>query len=1024
MTLVHFTAQRYTGFADGVILMNKLFPVSPLFLLGIFLGSGCSTPALKGTSFYSDSGSYSIEAGEERINLLPLLYHSRGEFHLLYPFFEKTEKNLALRPVFGLYGSKDEPCRFSVLWPLSMFDAGENRNRIYPFFWGDGCFSLLPLTWPLADPYGRKDDWKDILSLAAWRESSRDYSFRALGPFIHRREKNGDPGWGIWPLAGSYETGADIYRYFLWPLGHQWSSGENEGGSALLPLYIYGRDSWSTLFLSLPYSREDRKDASGWQLVLPLFYNDWDGDRKTFGTLLGGYRRDGETLEWYVTPLLAGGSSSPDTKSFCVLGPFACYSSAPDSSRSHVFPLYYRSRDKSGSLFITLPYSGGTKDPETDFWRLLFPLYHYSRKDGGARLITLPGMYQRDGKSSGWACWPLLSGGRRDAESGSSWWLGPVAHHAWGKDRRQSHVLPLYYHSVKKNDSLFVSLPWTSQRAAGGSAWQLAPPVYYHSRDPQGSLTLSPVYASGKTKQGNEWWQAVLPLYYHSVSDRASTWATLLGGVQDLSDGRKWYLSPLLSWGSRREGEGDFWLLGPTAHLNWDKAGTNHHVLPLYYWNGRNGTLISPLAASWPGGGDSRTTLIPPALSWYSRAGADRSLWMLGPMAHFNWGPQGKSSHVLPLYYANSEDGTFISPLAAKWRWSNRREAIAFPPALSWMTSGDKKSDLWLAGPLAHFSWGEKAATQHVLPLYYANRRTGTFISPVAARWKDGNTSKLLSPLFLGIYSRSPESKELTALLGLFNNRWGDKTYPPSGYLLPLYVYDGSKSFHSLLFGWNRDKEDGYVYPLTPLVGLRTGDTRGGWVFPLGWYLNEPGRDSSRGGLLWSYYRRDGKNISSGMFPFFGYKNNPAPETPIHYERYGKSFWCLPSCWYKNLTVSAPERTRIRKHGIFPLWRYSLEEVKDKGEHDESGSVLGIAYRHKKEIKPAKNVDRESSSLLGFLWRYHREKDNLSVDVFPGFTYDRKGDSFKRFAWLGRMFRHERSADGVKMDLFFIPLAR
>ncbi|MGD9872910.1 MAG: hypothetical protein AB7T27_01445 [Kiritimatiellia bacterium] len=1005
-------------------MMNKLFSVSSLFLLTVFLGSGCSSPALKGTSFYSDSGNYSIEPGEERINLLPLLYHSRDEFHLLYPFFEKTEKNLVLRPVFGLYGSKDEPYRFSVLWPLSMFDTANNRNRIYPFFWGAGSFTALPLTWPLSDPYRRKDSWTDILSLASWRENPKGYSFRALGPVIHARNKNGDPGWGIWPLVGSYKTGADIYRYFLWPLGHQWSSGNNEGGSALLPLYVYGKDSWSTLFLSLPYSREDRKDGSGWQIVFPLFYNDWKNDRKTFGTLLAGYRRDGDTLEWYVTPLLAGGFSEPDEKSFCVLGPLASYSSAPDSFRSHVFPLYYRSKDKHGSMFITLPYSGGTEEPGKDFWRLLLPLYYYSRNDGSMRLISLPGMYQRNGESSGWACWPLLSGGRKDKDSGSSWYLGPIAHSGWGKDSRQSHVLPFYYHSKDRDGSMFISLPWTSQKASDGSAWQLAPPVYYHSRDAQGSLTLSPLYASGSTKAGNAGWQAVLPLYYHSVSAGANTWATLLGGVQNLSDGRRWYLTPLLSWGNRREGEGDFWMLGPMAHVNWDKEGANHHVLPLYYRNNRNGTLVSPLVASWPSGGDRRTTLIPPALSWYSRDGSDRSLWLLGPVSHFNWGPTKKSSHVFPLYYANQKDGTFVSPVAAKWRWQDKRTAYAFPPALSWMTSGDKKSDLWLAGPLAHFSWGKDAEKQHVLPLYYANRRSGTWVTPLAAQWKDGGTSKLLSPLFLGVYTRAPDHKELLALLGLFNNRWGDKAYPPSGYLVPFYFYEGAKTFHSLLIGWNRDEKDGYFYPLTPLVGVRTGDTRGGWIFPLGWYLNEPERDSTRAGILWSYYRRDGKNTVSGMFPFFGYKNKPAPEKNRDYERFGKSFWCLPSCWYKNYTISASAPTHVRKHGVFPLWNYSLKEIPDKGEHNETGSVLGIGYRHKKETQPSKNIDRESSSLLGFLWRSHREHGNLSVDVFPGFTYDRKGDDFRRFAWLGRMFRHERTANGVKMDIFFIPLAR
>ena len=47
----------------------------------------------------------------------------------------------------------------------------------------------------------------------------------------------------------------------------------------------------------------------------------------------------------------------------------------------------------------------------------------------------------------------------------------------------------------------------------------------------------------------------------------------------------------------------------------------------------------------------------------------------------------------------------------------------------------------------------------------------------------------------------------------------------------------------------------------------------------------------------------------------------------------------------------------------------------------------------------------------------------MSVDVFPGFTYDRKADGFKKTSFLWRFFRYERDANGAKkLNVLFVPL--
>ena len=59
------------------------------------------------------------------------------------------------------------------------------------------------------------------------------------------------------------------------------------------------------------------------------------------------------------------------------------------------------------------------------------------------------------------------------------------------------------------------------------------------------------------------------------------------------------------------------------------------------------------------------------------------------------------------------------------------------------------------------------------------------------------------------------------------------------------------------------------------------------------------------------------------------------------------------------------------------------------------------------------------------LWHYEKLNGDVSVDVFPSFTYDRKTDGFKKVSFLWRFFRYEREANGeTKVDALFIPLKR
>jgi hypothetical protein len=63
--------------------------------------------------------------------------------------------------------------------------------------------------------------------------------------------------------------------------------------------------------------------------------------------------------------------------------------------------------------------------------------------------------------------------------------------------------------------------------------------------------------------------------------------------------------------------------------------------------------------------------------------------------------------------------------------------------------------------------------------------------------------------------------------------------------------------------------------------------------------------------------------------------------------------------------------------------------------------------------------------VLWRLWHYERRNGNVSVDVFPSISYDRKTDGFRRISCLWRFYRYERAADGrKKLDVLFVPLMR
>jgi hypothetical protein len=328
-----------------------------------------------------------------------------------------------------------------------------------------------------------------------------------------------------------------------------------------------------------------------------------------------------------------------------------------------------------------------------------------------------------------------------------------------------------------------------------------------------------------------------------------------------------------------------------------------------------------------------------------------------------------------------------------------------------------------------------------VFPVFYENPNTGTMVTPLIAKWKNGNKDYTVFPPLLSGYWDDGTTFNTSALLGLFENRTNRKSGKSSGHMLPFYLYDEDEVFYTPLFGWNKDKRDGFFYPFTPLAGIRTGERySGGWLFPFYSHRRDKKTGSRKDTFLWGGYSSDGKTSRCQMFPLFGYRNmgdiDKADRDVTGFSQYGKRFWCLPVCWYQNTLNSFGKSAlkegtvhmRIKKHGFLPFWSHESRINEDGVEKFVNGSVLLKLFDYEREVLPPapgeELNDYTRKRILWRIWHYEKSNDEVSVDTFPFITYDSRPDGFKKVSFMWRMFRYEKNKDGRKLDLLFIPLMR
>ena len=70
----------------------------------------------------------------------------------------------------------------------------------------------------------------------------------------------------------------------------------------------------------------------------------------------------------------------------------------------------------------------------------------------------------------------------------------------------------------------------------------------------------------------------------------------------------------------------------------------------------------------------------------------------------------------------------------------------------------------------------------------------------------------------------------------------------------------------------------------------------------------------------------------------------------------------------------------------------------------------------------------ELAAKQDFLWRIWSRKSadgNVTIDAFPGYTYDKRKNGYTKTSFLWRLYRHEVDPKkGTSMDILFIPVLR
>ena len=428
-----------------------------------------------------------------------------------------------------------------------------------------------------------------------------------------------------------------------------------------------------------------------------------------------------------------------------------------------------------------------------------------------------------------------------------------------------------------------------------------------------------------------------------------------------------------------------------------------------------------------------------------------------------------ESSWLFPLYYHDSD--SFITPLFgtahdSSWLFPLYYHApsLFFTPIFGKTENTHWTIPFYYKGDDSFYTlfYGHNPRCRWFFPLYYGDKDI-TLVTPLYGRSQADN-SEWLFPLYYRDYDSfiTPlfgMDKGSTWLVPIFYNddQWtivsplyGRSKKSNAEWLIPLYHRESGRSFTSLPYSWRGGTEQTNSYFATILAGIRSGRTQGSWLFPLydvkkdtsfdhcATMLDESRlpdeitvRKQRYTNLVWNAktkthdIARSEWRLCANSFHSRNEKTflifSDADDKIDGHIGYGD----------ENNTYCIARRKKLGNRLFFNRddrrtvsFNVSTRQKVADYEMTESSLFLFL-YNHERKLNRISTDEYERYSVLWRFWHWEDENGNVSLDVFPGFTYDSKTNGYSKTSFLWRFFRYENDPEkGKKVDVLFIPTWR
>ncbi|HUR27122.1 MAG TPA: hypothetical protein VM509_02980, partial [Planctomycetota bacterium] len=181
---------------------------------------------------------------------------------------------------------------------------------------------------------------------------------------------------------------------------------------------------------------------------------------------IGHWYRDQTKTQFAIRPLIDVETEETDkgkVSDWDILWPLVGWKTAPDESRSHVFPLWWQGRGEDWSSQVGFPlYWRGSDEDER--WAHLWPLY---------------GEWGDDNETTRYALWPFFWHETDIADARSEWTaLWPIFQYGTWKDGGSSRAFPLWWHERDEHGAWSVLFPLWFKSTTPATETQFFGPFY------------------------------------------------------------------------------------------------------------------------------------------------------------------------------------------------------------------------------------------------------------------------------------------------------------------------------------------------------------------------------------------------------------------------------------------------------------------------------------------------------------------------------------------------------------------